>query len=209
MRNKHPGSTFPSLTPVLPRSVPYPHPFKNVIYLATMTDNPITQQHHPVNPERHSRKCSICNSEKREEIDSAYLHWLSPHYLTLQYTEIHDRMTLYRHVHATGLYEYRRRNLRSALDRLLENAEGARVTGDCVLRAIRAYSHLNEEGRWTEPTHNVVISHRHIDLPPSEEEKTAAQLKTILITTPNSLENAVTPTKQTKVSISNHDKNGT
>jgi hypothetical protein len=174
-----------------------------------MSDNPITQSHQPVDLERHSRKCAICHSEDRDAIESAFLNWLSPHYITLQFRDIHDRMSLYRHAWATGLYEYRRRNLRSALDRLLENAEGARVSGDCVIRAIRAYSRLNEEGRWTEPVQKVVISRRHRDLTLPEEDQTADLHKLILIDTPTRLETTVTPAKQSEESFSNRDKSAT
>ena len=111
----------------------------------------------PIDLTRHASKCAICQSEDRQEIENLFLHWISPGYIVEQF-RVRSRMTLYRHVHATGLYEYRRRNLRSALDRLIENADSATVSGDCIIRAIRAQSRVSEDGRWSEPVQRVVVS---------------------------------------------------
>ncbi len=159
-----------------------------------------------VDPERHARKCAICQSEDRAEIEELFLHWISVGYIASMYSEIPNRMTIHRHVYATGLYEFRRRNLRSALDRLVENADTCKVTGDCVLRAIRAHSRLSEDGRWREPVQRMIVSRstESFVLPKFDPEDLLE--REILIDTPKRLEIPVTSTKQISGVVSNREK---
>jgi hypothetical protein len=106
--------------------------------------------------ERHERKCAICAHPERDEIDESFLHWHSPLKTAALY-QIPLR-SLHRHAHATGLYAERQGNLRSVLDRVLERAETATVSGDCVIRAVRAYSCLGDDNEWTEPASRVMFS---------------------------------------------------
>ena len=99
--------------------------------------------------DRHRRKCVVCHHPDRDEIEEEFLHWRSPYELA-RYYKISDHRSLYRHARATGLLDLRRHNFHSALDSLVEAAADARVTGDCVIRAIRAYSCIDRQGRWTE-----------------------------------------------------------
>jgi hypothetical protein len=160
----------------------------------------------PVDPERHTRNCAICRSAHRQEIENAFLHWVSPHDIFDEY-DLPSRMTVYSHAHATGLYEYRRRNLRSALDRLIEQADSASVSGDCVIRAIRAQSHLGDDGRWTDPVRHVIVSRRpdNFVLPAGDPQEVIH--KTILFETQKGAETPVTDTKQTIEAVSIQDKN--
>ena len=176
-----------------------------------MNDNRTTQltRHRnpqPIDPERHARLCSICHSENREDIEDAYLNWLGPEWIARMFSEVADRMVIYRHARATGLHEFRRRNLRAALDRVLENADSGRTSGDCALRVIKAYSNLNDDGHWTEPVQKVVISKRHLDLTMPDDPEIPVIQRTILIDTPKSIEIDATPTKQTPNPISNGEK---
>ncbi|MGA3294899.1 MAG: hypothetical protein ABSE45_13060 [Candidatus Acidiferrales bacterium] len=66
--------------------------------------------------------------------------------------------SLYRHAHATGLYAARQKNLRSVLDRILENAGTIKVTSDSIIRAVRAYTCLTDDNQWIEPPTQVVFS---------------------------------------------------
>ena len=160
----------------------------------------------PVDPERHARNCAICRSPHRFEIENAFLHWVSPHDIFDEY-DLPSRMTVYSHAHATGLYEFRRRNLRSALDRLIEQADSARVSGDCVLRAIRAHSQLGDDNRWTDPVRHVVISRHPDNLGSGDANQQKIFHKTILFETQKGAETPVTPTKQTVEAVSIQDKN--
>ena len=123
-----------------------------------------------------------------------FLHWISPGYIVEQF-RVRSRMTLYRHVHATGLYEYRRRNLRSALDRLIENADSATVSGDCIIRAIRAQSRVSEDGRWSEPVQRVVVSRGPLNFALRDGESPDVLHREILIDTPKRTEIPATSNK--------------
>src|SRR5207244_9741741 len=60
----------------------------------------------PRNPERHSRRCAICRSPMREEIETDYVAWESPSTICKRY-RISSRSTLHTHVRALRLYERR------------------------------------------------------------------------------------------------------
>jgi hypothetical protein len=106
---------------------------------------------------RHQRKCVICHHPDRDEIEEEFIHWGIVWQMSKDYG-IDDYRSIYRHARATGLLERRRANFRSALDQIIEQAAGAKVTGDTVIRAIRAYSCLDKEGRWAEPPTQVVFT---------------------------------------------------
>jgi len=106
---------------------------------------------------RHQRKCLICRHPDREDIEDDFLHWGSVWKLAQHY-DIDDYRSIYRHARAFGLIERRRENFRSALDRIIENASDATVTGDTIIRAIRACSCFDNEGRWAEPPKQVVFT---------------------------------------------------
>jgi len=72
---------------------------------------------------RHKRYCKICSHEKREEIEQGFISWKSPIVIAEDYG-LADRMNVYRHATALGLFEKRRRNIRTALERIIERAHG-------------------------------------------------------------------------------------
>jgi hypothetical protein len=129
---------------------------------------------------RHVRKCTICHHSEREAIEEEFVHWRSVSRIARQYG-IEDYRTIYRHARATGLVELRRENIRSALDNIVERSDTTKVSGDCILRAIRAYSCIDEMGRWIDPPSRVAITTTRVNalLPapePPAEEVAAAEL---------------------------------
>jgi hypothetical protein len=130
---------------------------------------------HPSKHARHSRKCKICNSPDREAIDQAYIHWVPPRRIVFDFTDVSSEVALYRHALATSLFSRRRGRFQHALDRIIEQAGDTRPTADAVLRAIRATSMLNEDGRWNEPARHVIIEH-HIIHPAQTPALTPALL---------------------------------
>jgi hypothetical protein len=106
--------------------------------------------------ERHQRKCVICSHPDREEIEEAFLDWNGPRGIAYDFSI--DVRGIFRHAHATGLYEIRQQNLRAALDRVLEHADEARVSADSIVRAVRAYTCLTTDNHWVEPPTNVIFS---------------------------------------------------
>ena len=103
--------------------------------------------------ERHSRRCIICHHPEREAIEEEFVHWRAPWKLSQDYN-LNDYRTVYRHARAAGLLLQRRERLHSALDAFVESVDDVTFTGDTILRAMRAYSCIDNHGRWTEiPTH--------------------------------------------------------
>ena len=104
----------------------------------------------------HPAKCSICNHPDRHAIDDDFVHWVRPSTIAWEF-DISAR-AICRHAHATRLYELRARNYIEALDLVVENAQGATVTGDTIIRAIRVATQFRESGQWTEPPRRVIYS---------------------------------------------------
>ena len=107
--------------------------------------------------ELHARKCHICNHPSREEIEQDFLHWHRPRTISLDYQLPHYRY-VYRHAHATGLYDLRRRQMLCALELIIEQAGNTQPSADAVIRAVRACSRLDEHGLWHDPPAHVIVS---------------------------------------------------
>ncbi|MGB6484436.1 MAG: hypothetical protein WBE86_13200 [Candidatus Acidiferrales bacterium] len=139
----------------------------------------------PSSLERHSRKCSVCKHPDRELIEEMFLHWHSPSTIYKRFL-LRDRSSIYDHAHATGLYLRRRRNLRCALEFVIERAEEAPISSHGIVRAIKAYASITDAGEWVEPPSRVVfstessaVSNRHtngLEIPPTHTKQTLAPL---------------------------------
>lgn len=110
-------------------------------------------------PERHSRKCKICNHPDRAAIEELFINWHSPQSIHREFAIRHpfDWSAVYRHARATGLYARRAKNLRAVLDHLLANVSSVPPTAHGVIAALRAYTCLTDENRWVEPERRVHI----------------------------------------------------
>jgi hypothetical protein len=106
---------------------------------------------------RHQRICSVCRHEHREEIDAAFISWRSPATIADEFG-LTDRATIYRHAHALGLFPKRQRNIRAALERIIERAENVEVTASAVVAAIGAYAKINSAGEWIDRTETVSLN---------------------------------------------------
>lgn len=71
---------------------------------------------------------------------------------------IADRASIYRHAHALGLFPKRQRNIRAALERIIERASEVDVTASAVVAAVQAYSKINAAGQWIERTEQVSLN---------------------------------------------------
>jgi hypothetical protein len=107
---------------------------------------PSTQSPPPVNQGRHESQCSICRHQQREEIEQEFLSWKSPNRIGEEFKVSRD--SIYRHAHALNLLEPRRRNVRCALERIIEHADDVRVNAAAIVSAVAAYSKLNANGQW-------------------------------------------------------------
>ena len=119
---------------------------------------------------RHSRKCQVCCHPEREAIEWAFVNWRSPNRIASAYKLSGD--SLYRHAQALDLYDKRSSSLRSVLDNILERGVETAITGDTILRAVRAYTCLTDQNAWIEPTSQVVFSNHRAPAPQAIEPPT-------------------------------------
>jgi len=108
------------------------------------------------NRKGHERRCLICRHPERDEIEDEFIQWQHPYDIGKAY-EI-DQRVVYRHARAVGLYARRTRNVRTALDSVLQNCYDAKVTGDTIVRAVRAYTRITDDGQWIDPPSRVIFS---------------------------------------------------
>lgn len=110
-----------------------------------------------VNLGRHKRYCKICSHEKRDEIEEDFIAWKSPIAIAEEYV-LADRMNVYRHANALGLFEKRRRNIRAALEHIIERAGDVEITASAVVAAIQACAKINAQGQWIDRTEHVNLN---------------------------------------------------
>jgi hypothetical protein len=103
----------------------------------------------PAALERHNRKCQVCRHPDREDIESDYIQWKTPWLIAHQF-KIPVR-SIYRHCEALGLTSVRRANLQGALERIVERGAEVSITGNTVIRAVKAICCLKDGNRWQEP----------------------------------------------------------
>jgi hypothetical protein len=109
-----------------------------------------------VNVGRHSKNCKICSHPKREEIEQDFVNWRSPAKIAKTY-RLSDRSTVYRHAHTFNLFPKRQRNVRAALERIIEKAGEVEVTAGAVVAAVQAYAKINAAGQWIDRTETVNV----------------------------------------------------
>jgi len=135
----------------------------------------IAREPEPETPrERHERKCLVCQHPERETIEDMFVHWHQPFRMAHDYGL--PLRSLYRHAHATGLLAARRRNLRCVLEHILEDATRVDVTGDAIVRAVRAYTCLTDDNKWVEPATHVIVSPGSTPPPPRNAGKSNRHL---------------------------------
>lgn len=118
---------------------------------------------------RHKRQCSVCAHPRRPEIEADFVAWKSPVAIANEYG-LADRASVYRHAHAFGMFAKRQRNVRAALERIIEQAGEVEVTAAAVVSAIQAYSKINAAGQWIERS-------EHLDINALFERMTSAELE--------------------------------
>lgn len=111
----------------------------------------------PVSLGRHKRHCTVCGHEKCAEIEADFIGWKSPAVIAEEYG-LADRSSMYRHAHALGLFEKRKRNVRAALECIIEKAGEVEVTASAVVGAVQAYSKINANGQWVDQSQQVNLN---------------------------------------------------
>jgi len=105
----------------------------------------------------HTRQCSICQHSEREEIERDFISWKSPITIAIDYG-LADRASVYRHAHALNLFAKRQRNIRAALEKLIEKAGDVEVNASAVVGAVQAYAKINARGQWVDRTEQVSLN---------------------------------------------------
>jgi hypothetical protein len=123
-----------------------------------------------VNIGRHQKNCTICNHVKREEVERDFVAWHSPAAIATGYG-LADRASVYRHAHALGLFTKRQRNVRAALEKIIEKAGEVDVNASAVVAAIQAYAKINAQGQWIDRS-------EHVNLDDLFERMSAEELET-------------------------------
>ena len=111
----------------------------------------------PVSPGRHSRNCAVCAHPEREEIENRFVAWQSPAAIAQDFG-LADRSSVYRHAHAFGMFVKRQRNIRAALEKIIERAGEVDVTASAVVAAVQAYSKINAAGQWIDRSEQVSLN---------------------------------------------------
>lgn len=106
---------------------------------------------------RHKRNCTVCSHPQKDAIEADFVGWRSPAAIAAQYG-LADRTSVYRHAHALGLFADRRRNVRAALERIIEQAGEVEVNASAVVSAVQAYAKINANGRWVERSEQVNVT---------------------------------------------------
>jgi hypothetical protein len=110
----------------------------------------------PVSRGRHEHQCRICRHARRTDIEEAFVGWTSPARIAKSLGISRDG--LYRHSHVFGLMDKRRRNVRAALERLIEKAGEVDVTAAAVVAAVQAYSKINAVGHWVDRSEHLNLN---------------------------------------------------
>jgi hypothetical protein len=106
---------------------------------------------------RHQRNCTICRHPRREEIEHDFVGWRSPVSIVEEFG-LADRSSIYRHANAFDLFTKRQRNIRAALEKIIERADQVEVTAAAVVAAVQAYSKINTVGQWIERRETVNLN---------------------------------------------------
>jgi hypothetical protein len=111
----------------------------------------------PAHLERHIRKCQICRHPDREEMEQEYEDWVRVSRIARHYKV--DDSSLHRHLTAVGLVAKRRNNVRVVLERILERGAEKPISGNTIIRAVKAYTCLRDGNKWVEPQRKVIYIH--------------------------------------------------
>ncbi len=93
---------------------------------------------------QHRARCRICKHPEREEIEREFLDWVSLREIAEDW-KLPSFRAIYRHAHAVGLFERRRKNRLAALDAIIERVHEVPVTASAVVAAIRLSLELEGE----------------------------------------------------------------
>src|SRR5215475_13237256 len=125
--------------------------------LAKMTYNLWTTSRALLLLRRHTAECKICSHAQREEIEREFVNWRSPAAIAKAFG-LKNRASVYRHAHALDLFAKRQRNVRAALEKIIERASEVEVNAAAVVSAVSAYARINSAGQWVERSERIDLN---------------------------------------------------
>jgi hypothetical protein len=105
---------------------------------------------------RHEAGCRFCTHPERQQIETEWCAWANTTKLAKKYGLSRD--SIYRHCRALGLFEKRSRNLRAALERIIERSDEVPVNASAVVAAVQAYSKINSQGAWVDRVEKINLN---------------------------------------------------
>jgi len=111
----------------------------------------------------HERHCTICHHPERESIEEAFCQWRKVKFIAREFNATGGPTAIYRHARALNLFKKRNLTLRSSLEFVIEQSECVVPTAEGLVKAIRAYTRINDAGDWidTPTTHIVKVIAMH------------------------------------------------
>jgi len=111
----------------------------------------------------HQRHCTICHHPDRESIEEAFCQWRKVKFIAREFNATGGPTAIYRHARAMNLFKQRNLTLRSSLEFVIEQSECIVPTAEGLVKAIRAYTRINDAGEWidTPTTHIVKVIAMH------------------------------------------------
>ena len=140
-----------------------------------------------INIHRHEAQCSVCRHPDRQIIEDEFVNWASPR-ATAKDFDI-DFRAIYRHARVYNLIATRNRNVRGILSQLLERAEHvATPTADAIIRGVKAFTRVNDDGQWIEPPSRVIVSGmRDVSRSPNPSDNNIVKIPSAGLNTAKSL----------------------
>jgi hypothetical protein len=111
----------------------------------------------PISTGRHSRNCTVCAHKCREDIEREFINWTGAKTIAKEFG-LKDRTSVFRHAHAFGLFAKRQRNIRAALEKIIEHSGDVEVTSSAVVAAVQAYAKINSQGQWVDRNEHVNVN---------------------------------------------------
>jgi hypothetical protein len=132
------------------------------------TPNTQPRRHRPNKRQRHQARlnyhrvhCKVCSHPERDAIEEGFLMWQRPSELAREF-QLNHRKAIYAHANALGLFEKRARAMRFVLEKIMEESTLNAPSADSLIRAVRAYSCLDENGHWHEPAKRLIVTHQKV-----------------------------------------------
>jgi len=105
----------------------------------------------------HERHCTICHHPERDAIEEAFCQWRNVKFIAREFNATGGPSAIYRHARALNLFKQRNLTLRSSLEFVIEQSERIIPTAEGLVKAIRAYTRINDMGQWIDtPTTHIV-----------------------------------------------------